>query len=435
LSRPLLGFAALTGFLFLHGCGSGNNRPYTTQTTGIVRPVGMDSLLADARLWALGERIFFDTNLSEPPGQSCATCHGAEAGWTGPDSGINTASGIYPGAAPGRAGNRKPNSAAYATLAPPLQRLEENGEFVFVGGNFWDGRATGHLLGNPAADQAQGPFLNPLEQNLSAAREVIGKICASDYAGLFMETARALWGIEDICRHPDTSTAFGIVAIALAAFEHSPAVNAFSSKYDLYLAGKAQLSEQEAQGLALYEGKALCSECHPNRPGPDGDPPLFTDFTYDNLGFPRNPDNPFYGMPGEFNPDGPEWTDAGLGATLREIPGFAAYAGKHMGLHRVPTLRNVDKRPSSGFVKAYGHNGYFKSLEEVVHFYNTRDVLPAAGETDDPKPGINCWPEPEVAENVNRAELGNLGLNHEEEAALVAFLRTLSDGYGSDQGP
>jgi len=81
----------------------------------------------------------------------------------------------------------------------------------------------------------------------------------------------------------------------------------------------------------------------------------------------------------------------------------------------VPTLRNVDLRPSDGFVKAYGHNGYFKSLEEIVHFYNTRDVEP--------------WPAPEVPLNVNSAELGNLGLTASQEADLVAFMKTLSDGY------
>ena len=98
-------------------------------------------------------------------------------------------------------------------------------------------------------------------------------------------------------------------------------------------------------------------------------------------------------------------------------------------MQKVPTLRNVDLRPYPGFVKAYGHNGYFKSLEEIVHFYNTRDVLAKCEDLPDPQPGVNCWPEPEVAENVNTGELGDLGLTPDEEAAIVAFLRTLSDGY------
>ena len=88
-----------------------------------------------------------------------------------------------------------------------------------------------------------------------------------------------------------------------------------------------------------------------------------------------------------------------------------------MGKQKVPTLRNVDKRPYKKFVKAYGHNGYFKSLQEIVHFYNTRDVLSAG------------WPPAEVLENINSTELGNLGLNLGQEFAIVSFLKTLSDGW------
>jgi cytochrome c peroxidase len=98
---------------------------------------------------------------------------------------------------------------------------------------------------------------------------------------------------------------------------------------------------------------------------------------------------------------------------LETRPEWAHLAEENMGKHKVPTLRNVDKRPGQGFIKAYGHNGFFKSLEEIVHFYNTRDV--------------EDWPPPEVAENVNTDELGNLGLDADEEAAIVAFMRTLSD--------
>jgi cytochrome c peroxidase len=93
----------------------------------------------------------------------------------------------------------------------------------------------------------------------------------------------------------------------------------------------------------------------------------------------------------------------------------------------VPTVRNVDKRPDATFVKAYGHNGYFKSLEAIVHFYNTRDVLPTCDEFG--TPGVDCWPAPEVALNVNRDELGDLKLSADDESAIVAFLKTLSDGY------
>jgi cytochrome c peroxidase len=101
------------------------------------------------------------------------------------------------------------------------------------------------------------------------------------------------------------------------------------------------------------------------------------------------------------------------------------------GKHKVPTLRNVDLRPAGESVKAYGHNGYFKSLEGIVHFYNTRDVKPVCPElyTEAEALAAGCWPAPEVAATVNLEELGDLGLTPEEEAAIVAYLKTLSDGY------
>jgi cytochrome c peroxidase len=121
--------------------------------------------------------------------------------------------------------------------------------------------------------------------------------------------------------------------------------------------------------------------------------------------------------------------DEGLGGFLKTVPRFADRAIEQLGKHKVPTLRNVDLRPAEGFVKAYMHNGVLKSLRDVVHFYNTRDTLPACDKLQAPRPAENCWPQPEVAENMNRDELGKLGLTEEEEAAIVAFMQTLSDGW------
>ena len=134
-------------------------------------------------------------------------------------------------------------------------------------------------------------------------------------------------------------------------------------------------------------------------------------------------------MPKEFNPEGARWVDPGLAEFLNTLPQYAMFATESLGKHRVPTLRNVDLRPTPAFVKAFGHNGYFKSLHAIVHFYNTRDLLPAADRVKDPKPGVNCWPAPEVVANINKEELGDLKLTTEEEAQIVAFMRTLSDGY------
>jgi cytochrome c peroxidase len=132
---------------------------------------------------------------------------------------------------------------------------------------------------------------------------------------------------------------------------------------------------------------------------------------------PRNPDNPFYSMPPYWNPAGYDWVDLGLGGFLMAAGYPAEVYESELGKVKVPTLRNVDMRPAPDFVKAYAHNGYFKSLKEIVHFYNTRDV--------------ETWPPPEVAATVNTDELGDLGLTDAQEDAIVAFLRTLTDGYGT----
>ena len=139
----------------------------------------------------LGKQLFFDKTLSDPRGQSCATCHDPAAGWTGESSKINATESVYRGARQERAGNRKPPSAAYATQSPVF--YYDLKEEHFVGGNFWDGRATGWLLGNPAAEQAQGPFVNPVEQNIRDSKMVVEKVCGSNYASRF----RHIYG-EDI---------------------------------------------------------------------------------------------------------------------------------------------------------------------------------------------------------------------------------------------
>lgn len=346
----------------------------------------------------LGRVIFFDDNLSTPHGQACAACHAPEVGFTGPISDINAHGGVYPGAVHVRFGNRKPPAAAYNVLGPDFHYDEIEG--LYVGGQFWDGRALN------AVEQAKGPFLNPLEQNNPHAKQVIVKIRNSDYAVFFQEVFG--WGSL-----MDVEAAYQHVAEAIAAYERSEEVSSFTSKYDAYLAGLASLTEAEMSGLALFEGQGNCAACHISQPGPNGEPPLFTDFTYDNLGSPKNPENPFYGMPPHFNPDGEAWIDYGLGGVLG-LP-------EEMGKMKVPTLRNVAKVPYEGFVQCYLHNGVFKSLYEVVDFYNTRDV--------------GSWPPPEVPENVNHDELGNLGLSEQDVDDIVAFMGTLTDGYLPEPGP
>jgi cytochrome c peroxidase len=368
----------------------------------------------------LGRAIFFDRTLSSNNNQACAACHAPETGFTGPIGGINLHGAVYRGSFPMRFGNRKPPSAAYATESPIFHYDEDEG--LFIGGNFWDGRATGERLGNPAADQALGPFLNPVEQNNASKLEVLQKVAASKYAGLW----EVVWG--DPMDLSQVDMEYDRIGLAVAAYEASPEVNAFTSKYDAVMAGTAEFTEQEAWGMALSsaDGKGKCGLCHVFE-DEDFNPvagALFTDFSFDNLGTPKNPENPFYAMDQVFlddgspiNPLGAAWIDPGLGGFLanQSNPDWQAMAAGNMGKHKVPTLRNVAKGPGQGFPKAFMHNGVFKSLDEVVHFYNTRDV--------------ETWPAPEVAANVNTDELGNLGLTPAEEAAIVAFMKTLSDGY------
>ena len=389
----------------------------------------------------LGKSIFFDENLSINQNQSCATCHAPEWGWTGPDSTTNAGGSVYEGSILGRFGDRKPPTAAYATLSPIFYQDKKG---LFVGGNFWDGRATGEKLGNAAADQAQGPFLNPKEQALPDSACVVYRVCTGSYPVSFED----VWGadacdiewpldVEAACAaegmtvdlsdmdRAKSAMAYDNIALSIAAYEDSPEVNAFSSKYDFtykksITGEKAKLSKEEQLGYSLFRGKGMCHRCHPAN---DQDA-FFTDFTFDNLGIPQNPENPA-GV-------APYFVDPGLGGFLKNAGYYEEVYMAEWGKHKVPTLRNVDLRPDDdGFIKAYGHNGYFKSLEGILHFYNTRDVLPTCpgAYTEAEALAANCWPAPEVTENVNTDELGNLGLTPEEEAAIVAFLKTLSDGY------
>jgi cytochrome c peroxidase len=421
------------------GCSDAPLSPASAPIRGAVaaardaRHVGLPAFSEE--LAALGDEIFDDPDLSLNRNQACNACHSAEWGFTGPNPAVNAGGAVYEGSMAGRFGDRKPPSSAYSTLSPVFAHVRR-GRDMFVGGSFWDGRATGERLGSPAAEQALGPFLNPMEQALPDAACVVYRVSRAAYAADYV----ALWGdrINDIAFPAATDALcsqegatvplspadrakmlaeYDNIGYSIAIYEQSHAL--FSSKFDAARKGLATLTAQEQRGFALFQGKARCAHCHSSA----GQQPAFTDHTYDNLGVPPNPANPFYRTH-------PGFVDMGLGGFLASRAPWAALASAEAGKMRVPTLRNVDLRPFPGAVKAYMHNGVFKSLEEVVHFYNTRDVLPRCGTTASRADwGVSCWPAPEVAANVNRVELGDIGLTADEEAAIVAFLRTLSDGH------
>jgi cytochrome c peroxidase len=416
----------------------------------------------------LGKAMLYDKDLSVNRNEACAFCHMPETGFTGPVSELNRTTAAYPGSVRARYSDRKPQSHAYAPLAPVLHY--NPGQDDLVGGNFWDMRATGRRLGNPAAEQAEGPPTNPVEMGLPDMACAVYRASRRPYQALFQK----VWGVqafaikwpndvEQVCSRPGppptsdskpvhlsdldrgrAATAFDQMAQSIASYEASAEVTAFTSKFDAVLAGKAQFSPQEQAGYALFRGKAHCNSCH--RDGGPGEDPLFTDFTASNIGVPANPQLPYYleDRPDELgyaaNPVGRSFVDGGVGSFLvkghplsqpslpdaRWIP----LAPKNEGRFQVPTLRNVDKRPYPGFVRAYAHNGYFKSLKEIVHFYNTRDVLPRC-RPNDPREGVTCWPAPESTANMNKTTVGHLGLTDTEENELVSFMGTLTDGFTS----
>ncbi|MEG2849204.1 MAG: cytochrome-c peroxidase [Bacteroidales bacterium] len=160
------------------------------------------------------------------------------------------------------------------------------------------------------------------------------------------------------------------------------------------------MTENEKKGFELFKGKGLCSQCHILDIDKLANNVIFTDFTYDNLGIPKNTDSPFYNLDTSYNPDGKDYVDIGLMATTKRE--------EDLGKFRVPTLRNIAK------TAPYGHNGYFKDLASIVHFYNVRDV----GDE---------FPPAECLSTVNKSELGNLGLTASEERYLIDFMNMLND--------
>lgn len=336
----------------------------------------------------LGKLLFFEKQLSDPVGQDCSDCHDPNLAFADRNTGLP----VSKGAIPGRYGNRNDMPVAYASFVPPLHK--DSVENIWIGGLFWDGRA------NDLAEQAMGPPLNLLEMANADTASIFEKLRKLEYSVMFKE----VYGQDALS---NSAIAFHNMADAIAAYEMTEEFRPFSSKFDYFLKGEAELTAQEMQGMALFvsELKGNCAACHPHTALPDGTPPLFTDFSYDNLGAPKNPENPFYSLAIDLNPEGKDFVDLGLGVTVND----AAENGKF----RVPTLRNV------AITSPYLHNGVFKTLFQVVSFYNSRDV--------------QSWPEPEVAENVNYDEMGDLGLNNQEMEDIVAFLATLTDGWMPQQ--
>ena len=441
----------------------------------------------------LGRLMNFDKNLSVNKNQACSFCHMPYAAFSGPIPSVNSTIVAYPGSAHFRVGKRTPQRYTYSPFFPVLQYNQVQGNFF--GGNFWDSRSTGVSTRNPDVEQAQHPPVDSQEMGFPDTACVAFRISQAEYRPLFEQ----VWGkgsldirfpreADRICATPGGAAEFGGSAApiplspedrtrantvfdrwgqSIDSYEQSVQVSAFSSKFDAFLAGKAQLTADETAGYKLFDGKGNCNSCHLDGRGTalkSGQTdtgtaaivnPLFTCFGSANLGLPLNPRNAFYYQTGPdsfgftANPLGFGYRDLGLGTFLRS--GFGAapnpnatwtqYAPVKDGQMQTSTARNAamtppqcptTEAPGPYFQKAFFHNGYIKSLKQLVHFYNTRDLYKfdvtsghcPAGTTE----RVDCWPRPEVPNNIDTT-FGNLGLSDREEDQIVAFLQTLTDGF------
>jgi cytochrome c peroxidase len=344
---------------------------------------------------ALGELFFHDSSLSRDGAQSCANCHDSKHAFIDPGVNITSVDTYTPGAVSvgqdGESlGDINTPSAAYAAFIPEF--YFDDTEKLYMAGLFLDGRAR-HL-----EEQAKHPFLNPVEMQTSKAA-VVAKVQTK-----YKSSMQALFG-EGI--FDDTESAFTAITEAIATFERSEIFASFDSKFDRVLKAEAEFTESEQRGLDLFkaEEKGDCAACHPvPKIDSSKEESLFTDFSYDNLGVPKNSAvRAKNGKPADYVDTGlfnnPEVNDPEL-----------------KGAFRVTSLRNV------AVTAPYMHNGVFKELKTVIHFYNSRDVNGAVNSETQ-----SAWAPAEIDATKNEKELGQLGLTDEEEDAIISFLKTLTD--------
>jgi len=389
--------------MLLVACGGGDGNAVPPDTSGSPPAASGVTLSAQA---ALGEKIFHDASLSVSGQTSCASCHVASHAFAGdqPTQAVPVA-----GAGMTTPGFRNSPSLKYLTLNPAFFFDDEG---TPTGGFDRDGRVSSLI------EQARRPFLAPHEMANATAADVVLKLSHAAYAAEF----RQVFG-DAIFSTPDVAFDRALFALQKYQQEDTPEFAPFTSKYDAFLAGRTNLSAQERRGLALFNNpqKGNCAGCHPSA-RVNGAPPLFTDFTYDNLGVPRNPDIPANADANYFDLGlcGPDRTD--LAATHPEL----------CGAFKVPTLRNV------ALTAPYFHNGKFDTLVDLVRFYVRRDTNPdewyPLDATGVPRK-FDDLPA-KYAGNVNTTEVpynrkpGDLpALDENEIQDLVAFLQTLTDGY------
>lgn len=359
-----------------------------------------------AAIAALGRQLFFDPSLSASGRMSCASCHDPALGFAAP----NALSVQLGGPNRRRPGLRSVPTLMYGQQTPPFTEHffdpdEEGDESVDqgpTGGRDWDGRV------DRARDQARLPLLDKNEMANASTAAVLKSVArgasAADFLRLYGRTIFS-----------DTGRAFAAIGQALEFYQQTPAVfSPFSSKYDAFLNGRATLTAPEARGLALFNDPARgnCARCHPSAVTAGAGAPLFTDFGYAALGLPRNPAIPANADPAFF--------DLGLcGPERHDLAGQTQFCG----MFKTPTLRNVALR------KSFFHNGVFHSLRDAVAFYAERDTAPekwySKGKFDDLPPAYITNIDTEPPFGPARV------LSDSDVDDIVAFLKTLTDGYRS----
>jgi len=400
--------------------GPGDSEPEKSSKQVVSRVIAAEPGSADDAYLTpeqrLGKQLFEDTSLSEPRGEACASCHQPKHAFQG-----NAGSRIAAVSAGTRAetfGIRNTPTLMYMAYSPPFGFYKDTDEGKVVleakGGQFWDGRAT------TLVDQVSGPMLNPLEMNNPSVKAIVAKVKASSEA----DQLKKIYGdgvFEDDAR------AMAKIATAIVAFETSPRFAPFSSRFDDYLRGKDELNGLEELGFELFKDKdkGNCIACHAGKAASD-DPTdwVFTDFTYDNIGVPRNSAIPA-------NAD-PSYSDLGLcrqpGLATRLPKGVELYS--LCGQFKVPTLRNI------AVTGPYFHNGAFESLSDAVKFYASRDTNPENWYPKKSGGAVDKFNDLPAAykDNVNHDEVPydrmpgeRPRLNDKEIDAIVAFLRTLTD--------
>ncbi len=370
----------------------------------------------------LGRRVFFDSTLSATGRISCASCHSPDNAYAPPPGGGSMGNVV---------GVRAVPSLRYSDRTPNFSIGPEESEQEFVdlngvaasarsgrrtdaiphGGLFWDGRV------NTLQDQAMGPLLGHAEMGNNSIGAAAARLRTTTYVDQFIQ----LFG-PGVAVSPSRLVDEAMFAVARFQIE-DPSFHPYTSKYDYYLEGRVTLSGAEARGRAAFEDTARgnCASCHRSQPSSEGSPPLFTDYEYEALGAPRN-------TALVSNRD-PRYFDLGLCGPIRtDLHTQTQYCG----MFRTPSLRNVATRA------VFFHNGVFHALEEVLAFYNLRDVRPAAVYPSTGNGGaaaFNDLPLPYRAnvDLIDRpfgrpAGTGSI-LTDAERRDIIAFLRTLTDDY------